>query len=410
MMNGLYRPLAGLAAIFLLASTASVQTGCGDDTTTSTTGGGGVGGTGAGGTGAGGTGAGGSTGGGGTGGEGAMGGGGDGGAPPLTGEDTCPGDPYDLSPGTTLNLFGDTSMAADDYQSFCGDPNPGNNGDLVYALTFDSPGTLSLNHTSEGALNPALYVRTTCDDDDTTVFCRDISDTQRTFKQHVEAQTYYVIADASGEMNGAYTLTVDYQAPICGDGVTNPPNEECDDGNNSPGDGCVDCNLEGNVFNSCANPEPEMVTVGDTLLIGTTLGNSDDHTFSVGCPGPTDTGGGPDRVYEIEPDTSGTMTIKLGFEADGVTPSCVADPNGAYCWDHVLHVRHADGMQGQATCSDISNEVACDATVTAPAYTHTVTFPVTANEKYYVFIDSYWNGGGTPAFASGPYFLHVNLQ
>jgi cysteine-rich repeat protein len=89
---------------------------------------------------------------------------------------------------------------------------------------------------------------------------------------------------------------------VCGNGVKDP-DEECDDGNTTPGDGCgPDCLLEG-------------VTCGD----GVTSGNEE-------CDdGNTTPGDGCSDICTIESETCGNGTAEAGEECDG------ADLNGRDC-------------------------------------------------------------------------------
>ncbi|MBW2527586.1 MAG: DUF4215 domain-containing protein [Deltaproteobacteria bacterium] len=313
--------------------------------------------------------------------------------------------PYDET------FVGDTSQASDDYQSFCGSGAGGSSSgaDLVYMFSTTQTGTLQLTLTAQGgSFDPVMYLRTTCDDDGSTVWCRDLGDSQESFKQHLTPGTYYVFVDGADGSSGAYSLRVQFSAAQCGDGVTNPNNsEQCDDGNNQTGDGCDACSIEANAFEDCSSPQFRSILPGSRTLSGSNLGNADDHTFPGTVCGTQDFGGGPDQVWALVPQASGTLRLRLGFVEDLSASACVADPSGPYCFDRVLHVRHADGDASESACANIANHLTCD----GPGAPHTqdVSFAVTAGETYFVFIDSHWNGGGTPAYVSGPYYLHVDL-
>jgi cysteine-rich repeat protein len=398
---------------FLLALTALslvyiglAPTSCGgkvnvDPSGTTTTGGGspggggqGAGGIGAGGTGAGGTGAGGTTSTGGT---------------MNTGDDLCPGDPYTLGFGDSKLLSGDTSMANGDYSSFCdADSGPEN----VYALTFANSGTLAIVLTSGGdGLDPALYLRRTCDDNTTTVFCRDLSTSKRDYLLHVDSGTYYLFVDGEDQSSGSYLLNLAFADATCGDGVTNPhKGEQCDDGNMDLGDGCdASCQLEPAQNDDCSDPQgPIAILAGFTNIVGTTLGNSPSHHFDFSqCGFGGEQQNGVDRVVALAPQVSGTMNLKRGFDATGTTALCtlLMDPG---CWLSTVHVRTEAGDPAGA-CSKQSNQIACGDPGVDPGYVQDITFPVTAGEVYYVFLDTYWDGGGEPTFVSGPYNLNVTL-
>src|SRR5690606_34137279 len=194
----------------------------------------------------------------------------------------------------------------------------------------------------------------------TVVWCRDFSSTERVFKRHVDAGTYYLIVDGAAQTAGEYDLTINFTAPVCGDGALNP-GEDCDDGNTSQGDGCDVCTLEPGSFDSCADPQVFTIDPGHTVLTGTTIGNTHQHTFNkADCtiggvpPGPDDAGS-PDRVYRLMPSANGTMTIVLGLDPSGTNAYCDITADSTLCWDRVLHVRHVPGMSGTAICVDTEN-------------------------------------------------------
>jgi cysteine-rich repeat protein len=283
----------------------------------------------------------------------------------------------------------------------------------VYAFTVTQSGTFRIVLDATGsALDPILYMRSTCDAANTLVWCRNQGGVQESYLENLDLGTYYVFVDGDGQTQGSYTLTIDFTAPACGDGALNP-DEECDDGNHDIGDGCdASCNFEAHAYESCSAPSPgQDVQPGHTLILGNDLGNADDHTWPNGACGATDdSGGGPDQVYVLVPAISGTMEIKLGYDATGDVSECSIDSLGPYCWDRILYVRHADGQSGVAVCSNIANEYACAPESPAPDFASDLIMSVTAGETYYLFIDSFWNGGGVPGYVSGPYYLHIYLN
>ena len=86
------------------------------------------------------------------------------------------------------------------------------------------------------------------DDDDGAGSCSLIAPAADAAAQNLAAGTYTVKVEDFGN-NGtinAYVLLVDVAEPGCGDGLFQA-GEQCDDGNDVPGDGCSDtCQLEGN--------------------------------------------------------------------------------------------------------------------------------------------------------------------
>jgi cysteine-rich repeat protein len=393
------------------------QSACSDDED-GTGGTGGTGGT----AGTGGTPSGGGTGGGGTGGGGQGGGGQGGGGAMNTGDDLCPGDAYNLALAGSLLLEGDTSMAADDYNPTCDD---GDGPDLVYAVTFDAPGTLETSLFSfDGALDPVLYVRTGCDQGDTTQFCRNSSTMARSYRQHVSAATYYFFVDSAGGTAGKYTLSLTLEAPACGDGAVNP-GEQCDDGNLQVMDGCDDsCQVEAGVSHDCSTPVTSDVFAATPLAFhGNTLGqvvtNSYQHASDPNCAALSG-GGGPEHVYALTAQSTGDMRLRLGFNPTYPMPlssDCDEDDLGARCWVRMLYVR--------TTCNVAASQIGCfgpggdgDGPAFPPAgindYVEELVVPVTAGTTYYVFVDSHWDGhAGVECgdnCAAGPYTLHVTYD
>jgi cysteine-rich repeat protein len=276
-------------------------------------------------------------------------------------------------------------------------------------------GTLTVDLASAGTLNPAMYLRASCDDSTTALWCNDFSTTLRTRKLHMDAGTYSLFVDGAGMTSGAYTLTLNLEPAACGDGVINPnTSEQCDDGNMDTGDGCDNCVLEPGSNDDCSNPLGPVVIQPSmpVTLSGTTTGNADNSDFVVamqGCPANGNFLGGRDRVYALVPTAPGTMTIDIGYPLIGGTQGvCELTPTDPGCWNSVLYVRHVSGQSDQTACETQLSQVACEHQVVPNDSTGTASFTVEAGETYFVFVDSWWYdaaGGYT-----GPYWLHVNLQ
>jgi cysteine-rich repeat protein len=161
----------------------------------------------------------------------------------------------------------------------------------------------------------------------------------------------------------------------CGNLAIEPP-EECDDGNKKSGDGCSsDCKLE--------STGPEDICPGETMTLTGTgtaprIGSASASTSSVlnqyssGCGG-----SGKDYVYVVTPDVTGLLTATLSADFDGV-----------------LHAR--------STCDDTSTELGC-ADDGAVGGAETISFGVSANSSYYLFVDGYAGSGG-------PFTLDVKVD
>lgn len=349
---------------------------------------------------------------GGNGGSGAQGGGGQGGGGNMnTGTDACPGDAITIDIGFGDSFVGDTAGAADDYESVCEiDSGP----EMVYQLNIASDGVLDLSVLALDGQDLSVYLREACTASSSAVFCRnhDALMESRGWKTYLDAGTYYLFIDTEGQTGGGYALDLLFSASICGDTVVGP-GEQCDDGNGDTGDGCASCMLEAGSNDTCADPQVELLPAGLHTFSGTTLGNAATYAFNdTTCGVAHSPPGAPDRVFEFVPQVTGDLRLRLGWDETNMgEPYCNQPPDfydNVECLESVLHVRHAAGQSGPAVCSNVANQIVCEGTQTT-FLTNDVTFPVTANESYYVFIDSYYDGAGFPNFVAGPYDLNVEL-
>ncbi len=339
----------------------------------------------------------------------------------MTGSDQCGGDIVALAYDTTVKLHVDTSLGSDLYDSPCElDSGP----DMVYEVEIPRAGTATFELATENIITgeesfvPAVsdvsvYLRRACESPDSIEWCRnrDAMSGGNAFAAAVDPGSYYLFVDGESR-GGGYDLTVTYAAARCGDSAVNP-GEACDDGNIVDGDGCNSaCALEAGSIDSCAATQAELLMpAGHRVLAGSTTANSDAHGFDPTLCNVADYGGGRDRVMTVVPQVTGTMNLSLGYGQSETLPSiCAADSTAAGCWSRVLYVRHATSDASQGACEDVSNQVACDALGVFPSYTQDVAVQVIANETYFVFVDSYWDGDNNPESASGDYNLHVNLQ
>jgi cysteine-rich repeat protein len=335
-----------------------------------------------------------------------------------TGADVCPGDAYSLANGESLVLMGDTSGAADDYNPTC---DEGDGNDLVYAITFNDPGTLDLSlYSLGGALDPVLSLRTGCDAAETAMFCRNSSALARGYRVDVAPGTYYVFVDGAGATSGEFRLSLKVDAPACGDGAVNP-GEQCDDGNTASLDGCdASCAAEPGADFNCGNaPDADVFAAAPLSLHGNTFGSTMTNDYNhISDPNCADVeGGGPDHVYKITAQSAGDLHLRLGFNPDfpsSPDSDCDVDELGVRCWVRTMYVR--------TTCEDANSQVACfgpggdaDGPGGVPDYVEEIVLPsVQIGETYYVFVDSYWDGQTGAACGdncvSGPYTLHISYD
>jgi nitrous oxidase accessory protein NosD len=317
------------------------------------------------------------------------------------GSETCPATPFPLTAGGSVSLTDTTLGRTDDLFSFCGDTTAASDApDVVYAFTLPQDGTFKIDVTSLTAgFNPAVYLRTDCVTD---FSCFDFGAQTEIIAGDFPAGTYFIIVDGAAGTSGDFQITATFDAAICGDGVLNL-DEQCDPGAGQPNDGCGDpgapdaCQLQPPPPNTdlCLGT-PVSVPSGTTILTAsdgnTTIGFNND--FSGTCSIPP---GGPDRVYQLTPQVSGTMTVSVGFGADGATPICDVDITDPGCWDRVLYVRTIctdDTAPAQLGCSD-----------NGTLNVETLTFPVVAGTPYFVFVDGY----DDQFYSSGIFNLVIKL-
>jgi hypothetical protein len=316
--------------------------------------------------------------------------------------EACPATPYPLVAGATLSFTGSTLGRIDDFFSFCGDETAASDApDVVYAFTLPEAGTLKIDVTSlTGGYNPAIYLRTDCITD---FYCADYGNQTELIFGDFPAGTYFVVIDGSGNTSGDYQMTVNFNVAACGDGVVNlGAGEECDVGAGVANDGCGDPGTAGECQTQpplasadVCNGTPVSVPLGTITLLASsgnsTIGYTDNYAGT--C---TPAVGGRDRVYQLTPQASGTMTVKLGAGTDGVTPICSVDLLDPGCWDGALYAR--------STCTDALTQLACSDR--GAVQIETITFPVIAATPYWVFVDGYDN----QYYSSGPFNLVITLQ
>jgi cysteine-rich repeat protein len=318
--------------------------------------------------------------------------------------DACPGEAHTLNLGDSITIDATTALATDDYNSFCGDMTMSADApDVVYAITLAEAGTFSATVTaaSGSTLKPAIDLREDCTKD--SDFCVSSGSASENFSFDMPAGTYYLIVDGNGGTNGAFSLTAKLSASACGDGVLNA-DEECDPGPSVANDGCGDtgaadaCKLQAAPAGQDKCPGEAVTVPGGTIKLtaaqGTsTYGYTDDYDSS--C---SQYPGGRDRVFAIKPTKPGMMSVSIGYEADGVTSACASSIFAPGCWAHMLYVR--------TTCADTNSEIACSLDGIDPTAPTTLTFAVTANTTYFVFVDGY----DDQSYSYGPFNLIVDLQ
>jgi cysteine-rich repeat protein len=329
------------------------------------------------------------------------------------GNDTCAGAIELFQSPTDHSLDGTLAEAVDDTTTFCADP-VGSAGlrEVFYTATLTSECAATFTLTGGPGFNGALSLRSDCTVDEVCVYHDGAVD--QLFAASLPAGQYWIVVTGAADSSDEFTLTSYCDAPECGDGLVSA-GEQCDDGDIVDGDGCdATCHFE-----AAASEEHTCAAAMSGSAIDIDFGlamdiPSSQASFSASTVGASDNGTGscmtasvdpaPDHVYHFHAVSSGTLTATLGLSADGTEPACGLDPAldpdmpyAAGCYDRALHVREADCGAGV--------EVACSDDPVRWWMPETVSFSVTADTDYYVFVDGY----NDDPWGSGPYMLQVQL-
>ena len=212
--------------------------------------------------------------------------------------------PFAVADPTTVQ--GDTSERMDFSVSSCQEMFGGTGGgDVVFEVT---PMNEILQLRLQSDSDQGIAVRTTCDDAPSEVACADMLEggaDEIVVTRVTPGEPVSVIVgafDAAGE--GPFSLDIVSRPVQCNDGIIDRPDEQCDDGNNDPGDGCDEtCQFE--------------QICGDGYVAHLDFGGNET------CDdGNTDPGDGCDDMClaevtpEIEPNEDGTPETG-GMEAEG---------------------------------------------------------------------------------------------
>ena len=163
---------------------------------------------------------------------------------PVDPSDTCPGNTITLGLDQTVELKGTTVGATDDYHEFCADSDPMTTSapDVVFQL--DLPQYCSFfADLVEGdtAFDGAFQLRAaSCSDRTGGDDCQNLNKHGEHLGREVPPGTYFLVVDGADKTSGEFTLTVSCKTPMCGDGIINSGEEQCDPGAPTAGDGCGD--------------------------------------------------------------------------------------------------------------------------------------------------------------------------
>lgn len=296
--------------------------------------------------------------------------------------DTCPGKPTAVGQGEIV-IEGDTTGAADDLKGKPGACTAGSGGpDHVYRLQPTATGNLSIKVQGQDAMNPTVYLRTSCEDEASQVACGETTGAGglEQFQYNVvTGKEYFLVVDGASGSAGKYTVTLKLTpGSFCGDGKVDT-NEACDDGNKVEGDGCSNScqKVDGDpaTANGCPG-QPVHVWPGRTVTgTGSTtpFGNTWTKTGSSCTVSQNNLNVASEHVYEVTAHAAGNLVVTMTPEATQnlmlVARTTCADP----------------ASQGGGMCANTGSA----------GQVETMTFPVQNGQKVYVAVDGVLSAKGT---------------
>lgn len=172
--------------------------------------------------------------------------------------DKCPGSAVALSAAEPFTVYGDTAALKSNYNGSGACGSAGQAKDAVHAFSAEVRGRVKLELKPGAGFDGSLYVRRgNCDGTD-QVGCSETAGAggAETVKVALNAgETLFAFVDGKETGSGTYTLIATFEeGSACGDGLADP-DEICDDGNETAGDGC-DANCEPEVKSAKAKTCP----------------------------------------------------------------------------------------------------------------------------------------------------------
>lgn len=309
--------------------------------------------------------------------------------PPGSAVDACPGKPTAVTAGPDIVIDGDTAGANDELKGRAGACAAGGGGpDHVYHLQPTGSGALSIKVKGEGALNPLIYLRSTCTDEESQSSCAPplgAGGLVQFQANVVNGRDYFLVVDGASGSAGKYKLTLKLTTgTFCGDGKVDS-GEACDDGNKVEGDGCSNsCRaVNGDPATAdCAAPHRVDVWKGATVsgTGGNTKYGNPFTTPGTSCDRDIGTNPSPDHVYEVTAHSAGTLKVTLTAADATLKPQLIA----------------------RNTCPDGATQGAGMCGYNGAAGPATMSFAVQNNQKVYV--------AATGALTSkGPYTIKFEL-
>jgi len=316
----------------------------------------------------------------------------------------------------SVSLDGTTVGATDDYQEFCvlaASAAP----DVVYQVKIDQACSFFLDFTENGSFDGLVEIRgTTCGTESNGDLCINLGTSNETFKTELAAGTYSIIVDgATTDATGDFTLNLTCATPMCGDGILNSAEEQCDPGPANPNDSCGDpgqvdgCKIQSvKGADTCADINASTTTnlalnqtvfLPMSLPLYSSLDGVDDYdpvdpNCNIGS-------GAPDQVFKFTPAASGTLSITVGQDYNGMDYCQPPNFDQPECFIHQMWLRSTDceaGTELACVWSDVIND----------NDVNTISATVTAGTSYFLFVEG--DSNLTDQGENGAYLLKASLK
>jgi len=259
----------------------------------------------------------------------------------------------------------------------------GGGPDHVYHLQPTGTGSLTIKVQGLGALNPTVYLRSTCDDEASQLACAETTGAGGAETLRYEVVTgrdYYLYVDGASGSAGKYSVSLKLTpGPVCGDGKIDT-NEACDDGNKVDGDGCSQgCNaVNGDPTSGGSCPGQIVHMWPGKVVTGTGTTNPYANTFtktgSSCIVSANNLNAAQDHIYAVTTHGAGNLKVTLTpteatYNAMLVARKTCADPT----------------TQGTGMCANDATAGAADV----------MTFPVQNNQTVFVAAEGVLNAKGS---------------
>ena len=249
----------------------------------------------------------------------------------------------------------------------CKDPTGPSGSEIAYRFTAQNTGKLDVLLSSSNQLT--VSIRGTCASATTESACAPAG--RRIAAPIAKDQTVFIVVDGyEAQAEGKFDLSVKSRPIKCGDAIRDDP-EECDDGDEMPGDGCnAACQVESSEIEPNATPPTATPRGTGASFYGRVHPSGDVDVIKVDVPGP-----------------ASRMTVNTFDFGDG---AC-----GAELLDSTIEILRPDGVTVVATDDD-SGDGFCARAVA----------PSLSQGSYFVRVAASAQGD-TPTF---PYVLRITIE